>query len=90
MPLFDIHCDSCGYEWEDIMRDSKSQTGTCPKCGSAFTRVVWRQGPVTGGTPHPGEDAYRHLDKAPPDPKLFYGPPKGGWKSGKKAKEIKD
>ncbi|AID58004.1 zinc ribbon domain protein, CxxC_CxxC_SSSS superfamily [Geotalea daltonii FRC-32] len=38
MPIFEYHCQSCGNDFEKILKTSGEDSATCPECGSKRTR----------------------------------------------------
>ena len=40
MPLFDIHCDTCGEELTDVLLPAEPTNEICPQCGSQMRRKL--------------------------------------------------
>lgn len=69
MPVYDVRCESCGWE-EEIRRKSTEDNPPCGKCGG-LVRVVWKTVPIG----EKAKDPYNYLDgPIPSSQKIFSGP----------------
>jgi len=39
MPIYEYRCERCGYEVEELVKDS-DEAVYCPKCGKQMTRKI--------------------------------------------------
>jgi putative FmdB family regulatory protein len=68
MPILDILCSNCNHTWDDLVR-STSALPLCPKCGSAFTRVIITQGPQIMG--HAQQKIHNRALRGGSSPRVF-------------------
>ena len=65
MPIYDLKCPKCDYEWEEFASVSKKDKVNCSLCGTfGITLITCKSIPEIYGHYDPGLGAYVHSKKA--------------------------
>ena len=65
MPIYDLKCPKCDYEWEEFASVSKKDKVNCSLCGTfGITLITCKSIPEVYGHYDPGLGAYIHSKKA--------------------------
>ena len=65
MPIYDLKCPKCKYEWEEVTSVSKKDEVNCSLCGTfGITLITCKSIPEVYGHYDPGLGAYVHSKKA--------------------------
>ena len=65
MPIYDLKCPKCDYEWEAFTSVARKDKSNCSLCGTfGITLITCKSTPEVYGHYDPGLGAYVHSKKA--------------------------